>query len=314
MSRMIISTPDALRQSVEAATGGRMTVLYDDHGLPNYMYVIPRFRYEDLGFDGELGSGVVTAFLVDGEEKDEIFIGAYQASQVGNVACSLPGRKVWRTINWDDSLAACTTKGSGWHMMTVHEWAAVALFCKANGYEPTGNTDHGRHHDNHHEFGRREDGGTLGDSSGTGNILTGTGPDAWRHDGSPTGISDLVGNVWEWLWGLKLVNGRIYAAPDNDTSLDEGDWEDTGVDVPDVSSTSFEGWLTDGTELTDRLLVSEAGIIPQGSVWTDDTDERFPRRGGHRSSGSDAGLATLALGTSRSLSAVGTGFRAAFAP
>ncbi|MCC5811220.1 MAG: hypothetical protein JJU06_12695 [Ectothiorhodospiraceae bacterium] len=310
MSRMIISTPDALRQSVEAATGGRMTVLYDDHGLPNYMYVIPRFRYEDLGFDSELGSGVVTAFLVDGQQKDEIFIGAYQASRVGDVACSLPGREVWRSINWDDSLAACTTKGEGWHMMTVHEWAAVALFCKANGYEPTGNTDYGRHHDNHHEFGRRSDGGDLGDSSGVGNIFAGTGPDAWRHDGSPTGIADLVGNVWEWLWGAKLQDGRIYAVEDNDTSVDESSWQDTGADLTDANP-----WTSSdvtGTQLTDRILFTYPGIDLGGRLYVNDEGERFPRRGGSRGNGSDAGLAALSLNDSRSLTYTHTGFRPAF--
>ena len=34
---------DTLRESVEAATGGKVTVLYDDKGYPSYMNVIVSF-------------------------------------------------------------------------------------------------------------------------------------------------------------------------------------------------------------------------------------------------------------------------------
>lgn len=37
-----IITKDSLRSSVEAATGGLVTVLYDDGGHPNYMRRIPK--------------------------------------------------------------------------------------------------------------------------------------------------------------------------------------------------------------------------------------------------------------------------------
>src|SRR5690606_21658939 len=62
--------------------------------------------------------------------------------------------------------------------------------------------------------------------------LTGSGPASWYHDGTPAGIADLRGNVWEWVDGLKLVNGRIYVHHDNDfdTGNSEGSvdgWVDT---------------------------------------------------------------------------------------
>lgn len=307
----LISVPDALRQSVEAATGGRMTVIYDDNGLPSYMYVLPKFRYEDIGFDAELGTGVCTAFLVNGVEVDQIFIGAYQASDLGGYACSLPGREVWRSIDWDAARAACTSKGAGWDMMTVHDWAAVALCCAANGYQPSGNTDHGRYHADHGQFGRRVDGGYPGDSSGIGNILAGTGPDAWRHDGGSAGISDLVGNVWEWLWGAKTIDGRIFAAPDNDVSLAEGSWTDTGVDL--VSANPWTSSSVSGTQLTDRILWTYAGIDLEGYLTINTSGERFPLRGGNRIGGGNAGLAALALNYARSASYTSFGFRPRFA-
>ena len=63
---------DTLRESVEAATGGKVTVLYDDKGYPSYMNVIPKFKVEDI--DASLGTGVHPAFIVGGVEKSEIFI------------------------------------------------------------------------------------------------------------------------------------------------------------------------------------------------------------------------------------------------
>jgi hypothetical protein len=63
--------------------------------------------------------------------------------------------------------------------------------------------------------------------------LTGSGPLTWRHDLSPYGIADLVGNVWEWVGGYRLVDGEIQIIEDNDAALDRdgsahdastGDW------------------------------------------------------------------------------------------
>ncbi len=49
----ILSTKDAYRQAVEAATDGKNTVMYDDKGNPSIMVRIPRFNIGDV-IDGEL--------------------------------------------------------------------------------------------------------------------------------------------------------------------------------------------------------------------------------------------------------------------
>ena len=311
----LILVQDPLRQAVEAETGGRMTVLYDAAGNPNYMHVVPRFRYEDLGFDAELGEGDVTAFDTGtGSIKPEIFIGAYQASSDGGNAVSQPFKTPWTGIDWDDSKAACDAMGAGWHMMTVHEWAAVALWCVANGFEPRGNTNHGRAHDATWEVGRRRDGDTYppGDSAGIGNIYAGSGPATWRHNGDLSGIADLVGNAWEWLWGAKIQDGRIHAVADNDTSVAESDWQDTGVDI--TGAISWTSSSVEGTELTDRILFTYAGIDLKGRLYVNDEGERFARRGGARGTGSNAGLGALSLGSARSETASGIGFRPSYIP
>lgn len=62
-----IITKDTLRASVEAATGGLVTVLYDEGGHPSYMRRIPKCKIEDVCPDLGL-AGTHPAFIVNGVE------------------------------------------------------------------------------------------------------------------------------------------------------------------------------------------------------------------------------------------------------
>ena len=67
----IYSIKDTYRAAVEAATGGKNTVIYDDKGNPSIMVAIPKFKIKDV-IDG--GSDKVhPAFIVNGVEKDVIW-------------------------------------------------------------------------------------------------------------------------------------------------------------------------------------------------------------------------------------------------
>jgi hypothetical protein len=331
----IIFSPDSLRQQVEAATGGHITVLYDDKGYPSFMRVIPKFRYEDLGLDSVLGAGVATAFLVNGQEKSEIFVSQYQASLYDGRAVGLPGKDPRVSINFDAAKAACENKGPGWHLMSMHEWAAIALWCKANGFAPRGNTNYGRAHDATHETAVRQDGGQPGVSSGSARTMTGGGPASWRHDGSAAGIADLVGNVWEWQDQFKIVDGEIFCTTDNDYTADEANWQSAGHFLTNVSGTltlanaqatpvdasissewnalAKAAGYTEG-DLMKRLMVSpQTETEAQGRIYANTSGERLPYRGGNWYGGSNAGLAALSLSYPRSLSYTNLGFRPAFA-
>ncbi|WP_263079213.1 formylglycine-generating enzyme family protein [Endozoicomonas sp. Mp262] len=341
---------DSYRHAVESATGGKNTVLYDSQGNANVMVVIPRFTYDDIGMTDVMGSGDVTAFVKDGDALPEIFIGKYLASS--SSAASMPGVDPRTSINFDTAKKACEDKGSGWHLMTAHEWAAVSLWCIANGYQPTGNTQYGRSHENYFEFGRRGDGKAANDRSGAARTNTGSGPAAWAHDKTDAGVYDLVGNVWEWQLGLKTQDGRVICTPDNDFAMPEASWvaQDCYFDSPAAGDESDKGskgaqfinskvtnyagpkgdngYYADNSqtwdaitkdpsyvsnELMKRLLIEPVGKDIQGRMYIRNYGERLPFRGGRWAHGSGAGLAALGLFGARSNASSNIGFRPAFA-
>ena len=336
---------DVHRHAVERASGGRQTVLYDDLGNPSVMNVIPIFRYEDLGYSADMGTGVVSCFDVGtGTNKSEIFIGAFQSSLVGSRAVSLPRADQATCVNFDTAKGYCANKGVGWHLMTMHEWAAISLWCMANGFEPRGNTNYGRAHDRYVERGRRMDGGLPGDTAGTARVHCGSGPDAWRHNNSPWGISDLVGNVWEWLDGFKLQDGQIIASTFNtqaeaswaaqaayfDSTLKTGgalclsdavvkrlgtigDNANSGYSASEAFSVMAKTGTYVSNQLLKRLLVEPSTVLPKGRVYMRNFGERLPCRGGHWGNGSAAGLAALSCHDSRVNTVSHIGFRLAFA-
>lgn len=208
---------DDLRAAVEAASGGKTTVLYTAKGQPSYMNVVPKFMLEDVAdVPGSLGVGVHPAFIVNGIEKSEFFYGAYPGILKNGELLSLPNVTPARNTNFDTFSNAARAAGAGWHMSTNAEWAALLLWCYKNGFIPRGNTNYGRSSDATYETGRRIDGAAPGANAGDPATLTGSGPASWRHDNTSGGIADLVGNVWEWQTGLRLVDGEIQIIPNND--------------------------------------------------------------------------------------------------
>ena len=336
---MLIFNKDPLRAAVEAASGGRVTVLYDDRGYPSYMEVVPKFNVETI--DADLGTGVHPAFIVNGVEKSEIFIGQYKANVLDGRALSLPGYDPAASVNFDTAKGYCTAKGAGWHMMTNWESAALALWCIKNG-QPRGNTDYGRHHVSTHESGRRQDGVAPGTASGTARTLNGSGPASWRHDGTMSGIDGLVGNIWEWVDGMKLVAGKFYFPDDNYFTQAEASWKDQGVIIANDTGAklgvagadtlytnggvSYGAWK--GLPRTAAYAALSATIknrfqqamidpafdnsAPVGNFWFDTTTERVPLRFGAWNDAGAAGVAALNLNNPRTNVNTDIGFRLAY--
>jgi len=222
-----IFVKDDLRASVEAASGGKTTVLYTATGQPSYMNIVPKFNLEDI--DESLGTGVHPAFIVGGVEKSELFIGTYQGIVKNGEFLSLPGvipsyaNSFEKFVNWSRA------NGDGWHLISNVEFTALALWCWKNGFMPRGNNNSGRSSLAKWETCLRTDGGSPGVPNYTLGAVapTGSGPMSWRHDNSAGGISDLCGNVSEWSPGLRIVSGEIQVIENNNAALNATDFSKT---------------------------------------------------------------------------------------
>jgi hypothetical protein len=203
-----------LKYIIEIQSGGKNTVMLDDVGKPSIMVRVPKQTYKSLGI-GE-SDATHPAWIINGVEKEYIFIGKYEASVDGDRAYSMPMRTPANGFSYDRAIEFCEKKGKGWHLITNAEWAAVALWCKANGYLPTGNSANGGCHEKRHERGIRP--ADMPEGEETKYIETGSGPISWTHDNSNEGISCMSGNVWEWCGGFRLMNGEIQIIPNNDAA------------------------------------------------------------------------------------------------
>ena len=222
-----------LKLAVEGLSGGKNTIILDDMGMPSFMVRIPKGKISDVIEGGTQDTH--PAFIVDGVEKDFIYISKYQNIVKNDRAYSLPLMDPKVYVNFAQAKLYSENKGPGFHLMTNAERAAIALWAKKNGTMPRGNNDYGRDIDAKHERGIE----TYQLSDGkTGRVATGSGPASWAHDGTTAGIYDLNGNVLEWMGGLRLMDGEIQIIPYNNAAMHVNQGPD---------STLWKAILPDGT-------------------------------------------------------------------
>ena len=159
----------------------------DDTDLPSVLVYIPKFKNSDVLTGGN--DSTHPAFIVNGVEIPGFYYGKYQAKVYNSVAYSLPGEDPTASINFDTARARCEAKGAGWHLSTNAEWAAIALWCKKNGFLPYGNNNYGKdsRESNYKAVPSYYESGKIA------RVATGTGPISWSHDKTMAGIWQRVG-------------------------------------------------------------------------------------------------------------------------
>lgn len=308
-------------------------VVYDQFGIPSFMVRFTKEKNEALFAGGS--SAVHPAFIIGGEEVDEIFISQYANTIIDGRAYSLPLQQPATSLNYEAAMAACFGKGEGWHLMTAAEYALVLHHSHRAGTMPHGNTSYGKYHGNPEERGTQF-------SEDSGKTLTGSGPATWTHDHTIHGVHDLVGNVWEWNAGLRLMNGEIQIIPDNNAAaphdysegsplwqpiLKDGKTMKYGIDNEDevklTTEEVEEGWTgsrweTVQSDVEVPEIVKALALMPtdkqdlQSVLYVDTEAERLPFRGGSFHYTSNAGLGALGLNLPRSYVSTTVGFRSAF--
>jgi hypothetical protein len=139
-------------------------------------------------------------------------------------------------IDFDTALAACRAKGAGWHLQSNALWAAIMGWCYANNTVPGGNTNYGAEYNAAHKKGIRLI--SIPATGKPGELPPGAAGFLVSRF-TKDGIADLVGNVWEWVAGLRLVNGEIQIIPNGNCMKADCNMG--------ASSTEWKAIMPDGT-------------------------------------------------------------------
>lgn len=334
-------------------------IKYDQYGNPNVMVWIPAFNWDRVN---EFASTTLhPAFMVNGVAKSGIWVSKYEnillspttyveysagiitGSAHSYIAASRANVSARYYIDFDAARKACTNMGTGWHMMSNAEWAAIALWSKNNSTMPYGNNNYGKDVDDATVIGKIITGDTFG--SGNSRWWTGSGGAKTGHTRTLDGVMDMNGNLWEWVDGMRLEDGLIYVAGNTNTSptwagnsfaAAEADWYNTGMYVnwdgvsggftlsaagrgtamPTYKAQYF-GPTTGGDSLLAALALapttSSSSVYGNDYYYVNNSGQRFPLRSGRWSSGSHAGVFLLYLASGRSFTSRTFGFRSALA-
>ena len=141
---------------------------------------------------------------------------------------------------------------------------------------------------------------------------TGMGPVTWNHNGKEGGIADLVGNVWEGVYGLQLIGGVYYIFDEKNENL-----VSTGLNSPFSGRSDADyTYICNSTDMEIECLPYGSGIDITGYTgtnhhhyWYDTSSTRVLYRGGACDNGLYCGLFPCTLDDEPTNSGWNLGFR-----
>jgi hypothetical protein len=283
---------------------GTMSAARSGAGSVGDPYVITVTFYDD----DNLASTVITKIRADADCHAIVHVeNAPGNSGAGAiVAMGATSLAQFNTISGD---AYTTKKFTLWG---PYEWATMKYLCAmhyaVNHMDyPKGNNNYGRDVDDADEFqyyGRLDPDYDDG-SHAICKVLTGTGPLSWRHNGKPSGVWGLNGNVWEWC------KGKMGGASE-DHIIDAG-FMGEGLKLP-ASNNHLAGLATVGDcGVPDLALPGSVGSQDADfdkDYYFQDTGARAFLVGDFWTDGAFTGLFCLAVSFAASSRDAGFGFRA----
>ncbi len=267
---------------VEEASFGRNTVMYGAGGYPAVMVKFPAISCKQL--NSAWPDQVYPGFIVANKIKSELYIAKYKSAYIGTGAdarvVSLLGLDPGNSETFDSEQTRHKQMGPGFHQITLIEQRLIMHLCKKSGFWPRGNNNFGKDGNVPSEIGIPSH---HYDATRIGRTLTGSGPLSWFHDGTPFGVADVNGNVWERCGGMRLVDGEIQIIPNNDAAdntLDQSDtstlWKaimpDGSLVAPGTAGTlkfdSPNPMTNDGTIQNQRTPILRTALVnPPDPAW-----------------------------------------------
>lgn len=246
-----------------ASYGARNKVFFDDLGKPSIMVAVPKMKYSDIIEGGT--QETLPWWIVDGVEKDVIWVSKYINTVVNDRAYSLALKDPQCYINFDRALQVCRNKGAGWHLNQNGVFAALVMRSEKNGTIPRGNTNWDVSYLATWERGINTY--IDGDHNG-GRTATGSGPVTWYDDWTAAGIADLCGDCHEWVSGARTKDGEINIIPygnamksDCSMAADSTEWKAIMPDGTLVAPGTAGTLKIDGTSATSNAMRINTSIV-----------------------------------------------------
>ena len=256
------------------------------------------------------------------------WVGKYIASRrdstttnkgVSNIPVSMKNKRPW-TNNKFYLVPDCImkTKGKRFHMMLNREWTNIAFWMHHFGFD----NDIKGNIQGYSNLSNADGAGTNATSfkdGENGKTLTGMGPNTWNHNLLDGGITDIIGNVWEQIEGIRIYYQKNYVVYNENNEYDITKANSNGIVKASSGNISyindFDNNLLDENFKYDALPISDSNginVSVQGD-YLDYSKGNNPYsicyRSGSCFAGAHCGVWALGLSHDRTYSSWHRGFR-----